>query len=350
MVKDVDGAKLRSRINTLDDSHRRIRQYAFQLRVELENVDGLKSFLDSCKRAKLQRPSWTLVTPKKLDLYNKQALENLTSDWYKQFPWSICFCLEGALRDGLMTIDDFLSDSWITVSNLIFAYTDEANILLRNFIQDCRLKFWEKGRPSISHLKEIFVSGLASGIRRARLRLQFKRERKATRIVMFTPTRMLLDGPYPAQSNRILRQWDQHLECFIRVNFRDENGLHYYQNGSVDIKSLLEKRVGAILKGGFDLCGKHFEFLGYSSSSLRDHDVWFMTPFNDPDSGYVNAARIRLEAGDFSGELRYPARYAARLAQAFTTTDPSIRLHRSNWSMIKDLGSKPYLHTDGISL
>ena len=75
-----------------------------------------------------------------------------------------------------------------------------------------------------------------------------------------------------------------------------------------------------------------------------------MTPFNDPDSGYVDAARIRSEAGDFSGELRYPARYAARLAQAFTTTDPSIRLHRSNWRMIKDLGSKPYLHTDGISL
>ena len=349
-MRTTDGAKSKSRINCLDERHLHIRQYAFQLRVELENVDGLISFLDSCEEAKLQKPSKMLVIPEELDLYNKDFLKALSSDWYEQFPWSICFSLEGALRDGLMIPDDFLSDSWNTVSILLLAFPNEANILLRNFIQDCRLNFWEKGRMSISHLGEILAYNLADDIRRANLQLQSKREGKPTRIVTFTPTRMLLDGPYPAQSNRILRRWDQHLECFIRVNFRDENGLHYQQNRSVDIKTLLEKRVGFILKNGFDLCGKHFEFLGYSSSSLRDHDVWFMTPFNDPDSGHVNAARIRSEAGDFSGELRYPARYAARLAQAFTTTDPSIRLHRSNWRMIKDLGSKPYLHTDGISL
>ena len=75
--------------------------------------------------------------------------------------------------------------------------------------------------------------------------------------------------------------------------------------------------------------------------------MWFMTPFHDPDSGWVDAVRIRREAGDFSGDLIYPARFAARLAQAFTSTDPSIRLHRSEWRIIPDLGTKPYLHTDG---
>ena len=353
LERTVDGTRSRQRISSIDENHKQISSYVFHLRLGLGDVDDIKLFLNICEKAKLQKPLKMLVTPVRLDLYNAVNLETLFSGWYEQFSWSICFYLEGALRDGLLVIDDFQCESWDNISTLIPSYPDEADILIRNFIQDCRLNFWGDNLPHASRLEElgkVFTGALADDTQRANLQLQIKREGRTCRVITFTPTRMLLDGPYPAQSNRILRQWDQYSECFIRVNFRDENWLHYRQNRLVDNKSILKERVGDILKSGFDLCGKHFEFLGYASSSLRDHNVWFMTPFNDPDSGYVNAARIRSEAGDFSGELRYPARYAARLAQAFTTTDPSIRLRRSDWRMIEDLGTKPYLHTDGISL
>ena len=41
---------------------------------------------------------------------------------------------------------------------------------------------------------------------------------------------------------------------------------------------ILMTGVGGILKDGFELGGRRFEFLAYSTSALREHAVWFITP------------------------------------------------------------------------
>ena len=84
-----------------------------------------------------------------------------------------------------------------------------------------------------------------------------------------------------------------------------------------------------IFSDGFDISNRHFEFLGYSSSSLRDHSFWFVSPFTIGDMRW-NAEAIRASLGDFSiirdpngneisndKTMKCPARYGARLAQAF---------------------------------
>jgi RNA-dependent RNA polymerase len=106
----------------------------------------------------------------------------------------------------------------------------------------------------------------------------------------------------------------------------------------------LQQRVGKILREGFEIAGRKFEFLAYSTSSLREHAVWFVSPFHDPVEGDVNAATIRASLGDFSDLLRTPSKWAARIAQAFTATDPSVKIRRDQWEEQDDLGP----HTDGV--
>jgi RNA-dependent RNA polymerase len=112
--------------------------------------------------------------------------------------------------------------------------------------------------------------------------------------------------------------------------------------------SLLEERVGGRLKQGFSIGGRYFQFLAYSSSALREHAVWYVNPFCHKELGWVTAKSIRASLGDFSGVIHSPSKYAARIAQAFTATDPSVDIIRDQWEEVDDLGTEPYLFTDGV--
>jgi RNA-dependent RNA polymerase len=141
--------------------------------------------------------------------------------------------------------------------------------------------------------------------------------------------------------------------------------------------SFLNERVGHALKNGFELAGRQFEFLMYSNSALRGHQVWFMSPFKtmasekrrDKDGYYVldedgspvtdsvfrtvNAEWIRSQLGKFEGQLmRQPSKYAARMAQAFTATDGTgVFLERHQWEVVDDIltEDEKYNYTDGYA-
>lgn len=54
-------------------------------------------------------------------------------------------------------------------------------------------------------------------------------------------------------------------------------------------------------------------------------------------------------SGVFNDKLmRQPSKYAARIAQAFTATDPSVRITPDQWEEVADLGTSPHLFTDGV--
>lgn len=167
------------------------------------------------------------------------------------------------------------------------------------------------------------------------------------RHVTFTPTRLILEGPYATQSNRIFMQFAGYEDRFLCVGFRDEDRLKY---STVDGgATLVRQHVGSTLKEGFSLGGREFEFLAYSSSSLREHAVWFISPFDHPIHGLVNAQSIRNGIGDFTGRevMKQPSKWATLIAQSFTPTNPSVRLRKDEWEQIDDIGLKPHVHTDG---
>lgn len=71
-------------------------------------------------------------------------------------------------------------------------------------------------------------------------------------------------------------------------------------------------------------------FEAYSQSALKEHTVYFMRAFHDDDGKYVDTKAIINRLGTFHNLefdrdlVRCPARYAARISQAFTATDISI--------------------------
>lgn len=260
---------------------------------------------------------------------------------FRQFDWPIAFQLESLLHNGLLNTDEI--EGLIPVVNELDqkyskarpGYVGDLLRLYNEALQSCKLTespmacFWKTQNKFI-----------------------YSDSRKTFRCchVTFTPTRLLLEGPYATQSNRVIRRFPGFEDYFIRVDFRDEDRLRYNWDREVDGTAFLHSRVGGILKGGFDLAGRHFEFLAYSNSSLRQHAVWFMNPFQHPTEGWVTSESIRQSLGDFEGDklLKMPSKYAARLAQAFTATDQAVEICRSEWEEVEDIGREPYLHTDGV--
>ncbi|SJL00749.1 uncharacterized protein ARMOST_04063 [Armillaria ostoyae] len=358
----IDKNNYKRRVGSLHPGHAAISQYAQHLRLLLyndPNCDVIEQFKNLCVVAGIATNliisftgPWNLEASKQ-GFFEQKRLWRLRRD-IQTFSWPIAFQLELLLHNCLLLTPD--------VETLIplvkeacrqhpSQNDDYVGSLLRNYGEalenrdaresplDC---FRRVNREFIYH-KQTLSSGHFPCCH-----------------VTFAPTRVILEGPYATQSNRIIRKYAEYEEHFIRVDFRDEDRLSYRWDRAVDGKSFVRERVGPVLKEGFELGGRRFEFLAYSSSALREHAVWFINPFRyqDPDTKhifYVTAEYIRHSIGEFKGTklMTQPSKWAARIGQAFTATDPSVKVKREEWTEMPDMGTEEnlakgeYLHTDG---
>jgi RNA-dependent RNA polymerase len=334
--------KTREPISALDDAHAHIAPYAHQLRFILAHPDDLLKFEEMCHYAKCQ-PLPTRVGH--LDAYAVRLFRddfiNIVSDWIQSMGcWKSAFQIEACLRCGLLNTYDLLVSLQKPIGDVIRDYASGASDILRLFSIALRTRTPSEtpsaclARVRVEHpmIKPLIITHGHIMCHHA----------------VITPSRILLEGPYVTQSNRVIRRYQNHdpslVNCFLRVEFRDEDHLAYRWDGSVDSTSFLQQRIGRILCEGLELGGRRFKFLAYSNSSLREHAVWFVANFHDPVEGFVTADRIRASLGDFSKLLRTPSKYGARMALAFTATDPSVKIRRDQWEETDDLGP----HTDGV--
>ncbi|CAG7851524.1 Probable RNA-dependent RNA polymerase SHL2; AltName: Full=Protein SHOOTLESS 2 [Serendipita indica DSM 11827] len=164
-----------------------------------------------------------------------------------------------------------------------------------------------------------------------------------------TPSSVVLTGPLPDETNRVIRKYRAYGHNFIRVDFTEEDRLHLRKEKNVDLTAILDDRIGEFMKNGLFVAGRKFELLAYSSSALKEHAVWFMTPFTTSDGQYITSESIRRSLGDFSKVIYCPARYGARLSQAFSSTEPSITVRVDEIRFIPDKESDyGSLYTDGV--
>jgi len=95
-----------------------------------------------------------------------------------------------------------------------------------------------------------------------------------------------------------------------------------------------------------------FSFLAYSISALREHAVWFVTPFRDENGSLITADVIRSRLGNFDNVIRCPAKYGARMSQAFTSTSVSISIMADEVFKLPDIekttNNRHVIFTDGI--
>ncbi|KAG7448123.1 RdRP-domain-containing protein [Guyanagaster necrorhizus] len=358
----LDSSKYKHRIGSLHPGHASVAQYAQHLRLLLyndPNCDVIEKFKNLCVVAGIATSliisftaPWNMEASKQ-GFFEQKRLWKLRKD-ISDFSWPIAFQLELLLHNCLLLtpdIEDLIplvkracsqhpSQNDDYVGSLLRSYGEALdNRDARESPQDC----FRRVSREFMYLKQTLSSGHFMCCH-----------------VTFAPTRMILEGPYATQSNRIIRKYAGYDDHFIRVDFRDEDRLSYRWDRAVDGASFVRERVGRALKEGFQLAGRRFEFLAYSTSALREHAVWFINPFRyqDPDTKdiiFITAEYIRHSIGDFKGSklMTQPSKWAARIGQAFTATDPSVKIRRDKWEEIPDMGTEEnlalgqYLHTDG---
>lgn len=161
-----------------------------------------------------------------------------------------------------------------------------------------------------------------------------------------TPAGIYLEGPEPEISNRVLRAYSDNTDCFLRVRFCDEDGERVSFSPFISLEEIFHSRFQRVLDGVISIAGRDFEFLGFSHSSLRDQTCWFMAPFIH-NGELLNARAVIAGLGDFSS-IRSPAKCAARIGQAFSSTDGAVKIPSDCVRVIPDVERNTRVFSDGV--
>ncbi|KAI6106628.1 RNA dependent RNA polymerase-domain-containing protein [Pisolithus croceorrhizus] len=343
--------KCGQRVGELCAEHGAVAPYAYHLRIVLCDDDDhygsdiLDRFCDLCPVAYI-RPLIQYVTmdAQKEELFSSANL-NTVDKWVRTLGdhWRVAFQVEALLKNGIAHTRDVLKLK-PHIDRLISCHESIATEVMRYFVQAA------PHRPTVQPLQKCFEATLQRQFRRRPFTVP--NGRFFCHRVTLTPTRLLLEGPNISQTNRVIREFQGYEDYFLRVSFRDEDRLQYRATAAqdADYETLSRDRVGKALKEGLYLAGRHFEFLGYSCSALKTHAVWFVSPFQHSTKGWVTADRIRDNLGNFEGVIRSPSKYGARMAQAFTATDSSIKLHKCHWKEEDDIEQNNIVFTDGVGV
>lgn len=156
-----------------------------------------------------------------------------------------------------------------------------------------------------------------------------------------TPLRMWCDGPVAEISNRVLRNFPEHKDRFIRVSFKDEDGKSSIRAAG---RSLIRDRVLRILESGFTLpiMGLRYSWLVFSSGQLRNHKTWFFA-----ENEALSCSRLRSWMGRFDG-IYNVALFSSRLGQALSSTYPTIEMKPDEERRMPDVKRNGYCFSDGV--
>ncbi|GAB2284909.1 RNA dependent RNA polymerase [Dionaea muscipula] len=174
------------------------------------------------------------------------------------------------------------------------------------------------------------------------------------RRLVITPTKAYCLPPEVELSNRVLRQYKNAADRFLRVTFMDEgmqtlnaNVLSFYATPMFPQRTLIYRRVDSILKSGFYLCGRMYSFLAFSTNQLRDHSAWFFAEGNQDRDLTVDS--IRSWMGRFTN--RNIAKCAARMGQCFSSTYATVEVPSSEVDPgHPDIERNGYVFSDGIGI
>lgn len=169
--------------------------------------------------------------------------------------------------------------------------------------------------------------------------------------VQVTPCKVYFYGPEINVSNRVLRQFSEDIDNFIRVSFVDEDGgkmwstdLSPRSSVSADERhTAVYRRILSTLRNGIVVGNKKFEFLAFSSSQLRENSTWMFSSRTG-----LTADDIRKWMGDFR-KIRNVAKYAARLGQSLSASTETLTVGTDEVEIIPDIeSSSGHIFSDGI--
>ncbi|KAK9729654.1 hypothetical protein K7432_000167 [Basidiobolus ranarum] len=311
----------------VDDSRISIGDFfAYRISLPLSNSYGelFKDSIDDLMRYNLVPHGVAVQPPTVTDISKLETIDIATLLPFKLY--YLIVCLICAQKISLYS----LSEECITYVNSldpdmaehIFMRMIETEDLLENpltFIQQA------VSRLSNGYIKLDEVPTYNTWIRRA----------------IVTPSRIYYLPPTLEVSNRVVRHFHKQQDYFIRVIFSDE---HFEKVGTNRLLyQPIFDRIEELMNKGFYLAGRHYRFLAFSSSQLREHCCWF---FADTPDG-IDVDFIRSWMGDFS-EIKNVAKHAARMGQCFSSTRPVKTLKKEQIQEIPDVIRNGYLFSDGV--
>lgn len=329
----------------------RVLPYAtLSIRLLCRRMEDLRTFKTLCKTAHLSAPKDYSYHAEHLALFSEANLEQYRR-WTSTLEWPVAFQLESLLRGRIADAKEILSIR-PTIDNMLDHEETEYTANFLRSLVDAPFEVQGTNEGAFADAIKCYANefswsppthpwGPKDGIFNC-LHLSV------------SPTSMKLGGPYPERSNRVLRTYADDHDSFVRVSFVEENGLRYQQDREIDGPAFIGRWVSPILHNGFTVAGRQFHFLAYSLSALKTHTVWFVKDFQDRGGNLITAATIIEHLGTFH-DLKYdrelifcPARYAARISQAFTTTDSSVSVPADEIIIEDDITDGSYCFTDGV--
>lgn len=164
---------------------------------------------------------------------------------------------------------------------------------------------------------------------------------------MITPAGCYFHGPKLDTLNRVLRKYPDHHEYFLRVTFCDEDGDQMMFEPRVSQRPIYDGQFRHYLsREQIVVAGRSFQFLGFSSSSLRSQSCWFMAPFVF-NGELLDSAKVISNLGDFAS-ITCPGRCAARIGQAFSDTVSSVDVPVRAEVEIPDIKRNGRNFSDGV--
>ncbi|THH30362.1 hypothetical protein EUX98_g3831 [Antrodiella citrinella] len=336
-----NGVPSRRRHNTLDSAHARVVAYtSHAMRLVCQHHDDLSAFRKLCHAIHVGVDDSFLYPAVRRGLFSEDV-QGQYEDWVCQLAWPVAFQVEALTRNLLFDLREVMifRDVVNDMSRSPRKGTVYTATFLRYLATQAKNLWSDEGTlgniDDATHLVEHLLSDCVRKF--SPLAPQTFPDNFQCLHVIVTPTAIRMEGPYPERSNRVIRLFQANADSFLRVSFVDENGLAY----SFD---------------RLDIAGRHFDFLAYSQSALKEHAVWFVKPFEGPDGNIVTAAPIIGGLGTFDhvqsdpGLIYCPARYGARISQAFTATDASIIIDPGEIVFIDDIydRQKEWCFTDGV--
>ncbi|VDC02938.1 unnamed protein product [Peniophora sp. CBMAI 1063] len=331
---------------------------ALAMRLVLTSAKQLQKFKRLAGVAQLHSVHTFQVTVGRRALFSPTVLEELRL-WMRHFPWRVSFQIEATVNNLLVDATEMLR-LIPRIGSLMASHGSRKVASLLKLFRERVAGWWDRSDvpPSQKTLETCFGRALADYELQSSLP---DPDSTADANVFYshkvtlTATGMLLDGPFREQSNRVLRTYPrEHHDCFIRVSFMDDGSVPYRFDREIDSRGFVRSRVGKALKEGLEVAGKRYHFLAYSLSALKEHTVWFVRPFVCSDRHgetiRVDAARVIASLGTFDNATRVcPARYAARISQAFTATDQAVvEVEEIVYGQDIMTPDGRYCHTDGV--
>ncbi|XP_041014549.1 probable RNA-dependent RNA polymerase 1 isoform X2 [Juglans microcarpa x Juglans regia] len=172
--------------------------------------------------------------------------------------------------------------------------------------------------------------------------------------VRITPSKVYFCGPEVNLSNRVLRNYPEDIDNFLRVSFVDEDldklrsmALSLQASSTNEDKATkVYERIISTLRNGIVIGDKKFEFLALSSDYALDNSIWMFA--SRPG---LTAADIREWMGDFQ-DIKNVAKYCSNLRQSFCSSRETSIVGRDEIEVILDIevtrGEVTYCFSDGV--